>query len=178
MLRFPRHPFIPWLLRIFPRKLRAAPLSKEIVQHAQKQLPHCGVLRSKSGFVYVDVDDRYVHELIKFIRKEGYEEPPYFGRESLVGAHISVIYPDELKKYGISEIDECGETINFAFTGCHVVHPSELMAVDEVYFISLEAPELDLIRTKYGLPKCEYGFHITIGVRAKAGMRPKVPQYS
>ena len=143
-----------------------SPCSK-ILKYAEAHLPHCGVLKSSSGFVYVDVDDEYIHKLASFIQQEGFEEPPYFGNADLVGAHITVIYPDELKNLSMREIQECGKMVYFTLKGCEVVHPQRWKGIDEVYFIAVDAPELDLIREKYGLPKREYSFHITIGVKPK-----------
>lgn len=146
------------------------PSCPKILHYIHEELPQQGVLKSSDGFVYVDVDDAYIHKLIAFIQKDGFEKPPYFGSTDLVGAHISVIYQDEMKQYGVGEIEECGETIDFRATGCNIVHPHKWKDMDEVYFVVVEAPELDQIRKKYGLPKREYDFHITIGVKHKAAM--------
>jgi len=157
---------IPLLLNCQSFTTQEAPACELILEYIQRQLPHCGVLKNSEGFVYVNVDDEYVHKLVSFIKDEGFEEPPYFGDAGLVGAHITVIYPDEVKKYGIKEIQECGKTINFTPKKCQVVRPPKWEKIDQVYFVVVEAPELDQIREKYGLPKREYDFHITIGVKA------------
>jgi len=72
-----------------------------------------------------------------------------------------------MKKYGVERIQECGETIDFVPKECQVVHPPRWKAIDKVYFVVVEAPELDRIREKYGLLKRKYPFHITIGVKPK-----------
>lgn len=144
-----------------------APSCPVILSYIEQNLPHHGTLRSSNGFVYIDLDDEYVHKLITFIQQDGFQEPPYFGDASLVGAHITVIYPDETTKYGIKEMEECGEVISFVPKKCQVVHPPRWKEIDEVYFIVVDAPQLDQIREKYGLPKREYDFHITIGVKPK-----------
>lgn len=136
-----------------------------VLDYVQDNLSHRGVLRKSGDFVYVDVDDDYIDELIGLI--EGFEEPPYFGREDLVGAHISVIYRDEVKKYQIGSIEECGQLIDFVPKECLVVRPPHWKEMDEVYVIVVEAPELERIRMKYGLPKGKYPFHITVGVKPK-----------
>ncbi len=138
----------------------------KILEYVNKKLPHCGVLKMSKDFVYVDVDDAYIHKLIGFIEKEGFEEPPYFENPRLVGAHISVMYNNETKEYGVTDIEECGEVIFFTPKECKIVHPPNWKEVDEVYFIVVDAPELNRIREKYGLPK-GYDFHITIGVKPK-----------
>lgn len=144
---------------------REAPSCSGVLQYAEKSLPHSGVLQNSSGFVYVKVDDEYIHKLIPYIQKEGFEEPPYFGNENLVGAHITVVYPDEMKTFEIKEIQESGKIIHFTPKRCEIVQPPKWQDIEEVYFIVIESPELDLIRAKYGLPKREYEFHITIGVK-------------
>lgn len=143
-----------------------APACSAILNYIQETLPQSGVLKESEGFVYVDVDDAYIHKLILFIQQEGFEEPPYFG-DGLVGAHISVMDPGEVEKYGVGKIQEFGERVDFVLKECHVVHPPQWREIDEVYFVAVEAPELDRIREKYGLPKKLYDFHITIGVKPK-----------
>jgi hypothetical protein len=135
------------------------------MQYAEQHLSHRGVLKNTSGFVYVDVEDDYIHKLLPFLTKEGFEEPPYFGQTDLVGAHISVIYPREVENYHIEEIEECGEEIFFELRECQLAHPPNWKTIDQVYFITVEAPRLDQIREKYGLPKREHNFHITVGVK-------------
>lgn len=142
-----------------------APQCSEVLEYAAYHLPQQGELKFSDGFVYVKVDDGYIHELVQLLFNEGFEEPPYFGKGDLVGSHITVIYPDEVKRNGITAIDECGQIINFTLQECQVVHPPRWNAIDEVYFIVVNAPELDTIRQKYGLPKREFNSHITIGVK-------------
>jgi len=139
----------------------------EILQYAEHKLQHCGVLKMTDRFVYVDLDDAYIHSLLPFIQEEGFEEPPYFNIPNGAGAHISVVYPEEMQKYKLNKIAECGKTIYFTLKTCKVVHPSTWKEVDEVYVIVVEAPELEKIRKKYGLPKQTYEFHITIGIKPK-----------
>lgn len=140
-----------------------APLSDQVLQHAKMHRIHAGVLTHSAGFMYVKIDDSYIYDLVNLIRKEGFEEPPYFGEG--VGAHITVIYPDEME--GIQGIEECGKLIDFTPQGCQVVHPPRL-PVDQVYFITVDAPDLDALREKYGLPRRQYDYHITIGVKPLA----------
>jgi hypothetical protein len=139
----------------------------QVIDYAEHKLPHCGVLKMTKTFVYVDLDDAYIHSLIPFIQEEGFQEPPYFGNPYTEGAHISVVYPDEMEKYGIKKIPECGELIYFTPKACKIEHPPKWKGIDEVYFIVVEAPQLEMIRKKYGLPLQNFDFHITIGVKPK-----------
>lgn len=138
-----------------------------ILKYVEERLPQYGVLKNSGSFLYLDVDDAYIHKLISLIQEEGFEEPPYFGSPGLVGAHITVIYPDEMKKLVVGKIEECGQTLPFAVQGCEIVHPPRWQKIDEVYVIVLAAPELEKLREKYGLPKQEFAFHLTIGVKPK-----------
>jgi hypothetical protein len=120
------------------------------------ELPQCGLLRKDAkGFVYVALDDRYIHELVP----EGFEEPPYFG-DGLVGAHISVMSAEEGCHL---ELEELGCQVEFCVERCEIVHPPLWAERDLAYLIIVEAPALDLLRERYGLPPKEYPFHITIG---------------
>jgi hypothetical protein len=159
--------FIALMLLCYSCTAREASSCPKILNYIQNQLPQYGVLKDSAGFVYVDVDNEYICKLVTFIQKDGFEEPPYFGNPDLVGAHITVIYPDEVKRYGIGKIQECGETIYFTPKECKVVYPPKWQEIDEVYLVVVKAPEFDRIRKKYGLPKREYEFHITIGVKPK-----------
>jgi hypothetical protein len=141
--------------------------STEILSYIEKNLPCHGILRNSNGFIYVDLDDQFIHELNAYIEKEGFEKPPYFGKTGLVGAHITLMYPYETKQYGIKEMEESGEKIVFTPIKCQVAQPTNWKGIDEVYFIVVDAPQLDQIREKYGLPKQDHDFHITIGIKRK-----------
>jgi hypothetical protein len=137
----------------------AVPHEERVLDYAEKTLPHSGVLKKSNGFVYVDVDDAYIHELISFIQEEGFEEPPYFGKPPLCGAHISVMYAHETDD--INDVEECGETMDFTIRQCMVWHS---FSGKEIYVILVDAPRLNGIRKKYGLSP-DADFHITLGVK-------------
>jgi hypothetical protein len=136
----------------------------EILTYAQENLPQTGILRSSNGFVYLDIDDNYIYELIPFIESAGFETPPYFGKERLVGAHISVIFPNELEN-GI--IEECGKEFSFQLKNCITIKPEQFKGLVEFYFLIVEAPELNRLREKYDLARSEHNFHVTIGIKKK-----------
>jgi hypothetical protein len=138
-----------------------------VLTYIEQNLATCGVLKNSDGFVYVDVKDEYILKLITLIKEHGFEPPPYFGEPGLVGAHISVIYPGEMKKDEVEKIQEYGDIIYFTPKSCQIVHPKKWKEVDQVYLLVVEAPKLDRIREKYGLPKNLHDFHITIAVKPK-----------
>lgn len=146
------------------RELSSCPA---ILSYVKANLPQQGVLKKAGGFVYVDLDDAYIHKLAPFIEQEGFEEPPYFGKPGLVGAHITVIYPTEMKKHPIETLEESDEIIRFTLKTCQIVYPHRRKEVDEIYLLVVDAPELDLVRKKYGLHKLTHPFHITLGIKPK-----------
>lgn len=151
--------------KIISLSLLLSSSTPQIPDSAIAQYPCWGILRENAeGFVYVDVDDNYIHELIHFIEGNGYEEPPYFGRSDLVGAHITVVHANEGRP---GKIAEEGQVIHFTPLECRIIQPPNWEAIENVYLIEVVAPELDAIRAKYGLPKFEFGYHITVGVKPK-----------
>ena len=162
-----RYVFLAWIGICTQCFAQTAPHCSQIMDYVEKKLPHCGVLKMTPTFVFVDLDDAYIHSLTPFIEQDGFQEPPYFGDPYTEGAHISIMYSEEVKKYGIKKIAECGEVIHFTPKTCEIVHHSTWKEMEEIYLIVVDAPELDKIRKKYGLPPLNFPFHITIGVKPK-----------
>lgn len=136
----------------------------EIMTYAQENLPHTGILRNTNGFVYLDIDNNFIYELVPFIQSAGFEMPPYFEREGLVGAHISVIFPNELTDV---KIEECGKEYSFQLVNCITVIPEQFKEPIEFCLLIVEAPELNKLREKYGLARSDHNLHITIGIKKK-----------
>lgn len=150
--------------------------SLDVLSHVETQLSRQGTLKQAGRFVYVDLDDGYIHQLIQLVSEKGFEKPPYFepsekgaaiGSHVIgVGAHISVIYPDEIGED--IAIEEVGETVSFRPVQCHIVRPPRLGwsgVADEAYVLVIDAPRIRQIREKYGLRPEGHKLHITIGVR-------------
>lgn len=142
--------------------------SSQIIKYIEEHLPQYGVLKDSNGFVYLDLDDAYIRKLISYIEQYGFEEPPYFGTPDLVGAHISVIYPEELVDQEAKKIKELGNNISFTSLECQIVHPPKWGGIEEIYLVVIEAKELSKIRESYGLPVQNFPFHITIGIKPKS----------
>jgi len=134
----------------------------EFLEDVRCNFPLSGILKQEpDGFTYVDLDDRYIHELIEQLPRKGFVEPDYFG-PGLIGAHITVIMPEEWTS--VQKVEECGREVPFYLKECEIVHP-EREDIDEIFLITLEAPYLTALREKYGLPQSQFDFHITLGTK-------------
>jgi len=137
---------------------------QRILTYIENNLPEQGVLKKSGNFVYVALDENYIHKLVSFIQDDGFEEPPYFGQLYDSGAHISVIYPEEWMDKESTVISEIGETICFQPKECKIWETPDWEGVESVWVILVDAPVLTKLRDKYGfLSGSQY--HITIGVK-------------
>jgi len=119
--------------------------------------------RDEKGFVYVKVKDEIIFDLNEMFGDSSL--PPYFGKGKH-GAHITVIPVGELDKD--APISEIGKTIKFNIAFCDSLKPQGFKGAKEVSFLSLCAPELDSLRTKYNFTSKIHGshdFHITFGIK-------------
>ena len=122
-----------------------------------------GTLKSNKGYIYLSVDNRIITPFLNMIDSDAVISPKEVTeKEKDVGAHISVIKKNETNK----EITELGQEFSFTVTGLQSVKPDGWEEVRKVYFLTVDSPELEDLRTKYDLPKKVEGhdFHITVGV--------------
>lgn len=140
------------------------PAWQEAVDYAKKNLPLEGkLLKNQSGFVYLKVDDNYIHTLFPLLKlkEEGFSEPPYFRSKRSPGAHISVFYVGEKV---IPE--ELGRVFHFEPKQICFIKRSKKASL---VILQIESPDLENLRKKYGLsPKLQgHEFHITLGTKEK-----------
>ena len=130
----------------------------EALAYAQKNLPHVGTLIQKpDGYAYIKVDDRYINELFPLLNApSGYEKPPYFRRDNLPGAHISVVYKNEKIK-----LKEAGQKFSFTIRDITTVSPN---SKNSYIILQVDAPELENLRKRYKLGAKLNGheFHISL----------------
>ena len=130
-----------------------------------------GVLKqTKDNFVYIDISNNVINGLLPLLDYDNVKKPPYNLKSfNNVGAHISVIGIDEYNDNDIEEIEELGEEFNFTFKDFKRTNPDGWDEMKQVYFVTVDAPELKKLRKKYKLPELANGhqFHITIGTEKK-----------
>lgn len=140
------------------------PHREEILIYSEMELPHYGTLKcGPTGLIYLDVSNDYITELVKFIEADGFLDSTCLDGPNTIGAHISVISGKEARS--LKNFKELGQEFFFIIKDCIKVNPPLWKAVDELYILVVEAPELDAIRNKYGLLNKLHEFHITIELK-------------
>jgi hypothetical protein len=118
---------------------------------------------SENNLAYLDIDDAYIHELFPLVPDKKAIKPDYFAAGG-VGAHITLMYPEEGKKIKKEDI---GQTYNFTIKDFVSAKINQKI----YYALLIESPTLLQLRKKYSLPDqlCfkgyAIGFHITIAAK-------------
>lgn len=114
------------------------------------------------GFVYLDLDDRYILDLNKYLG-EDILIPPYFGKGK-VGAHVTVALKEEFLSLNTVFRKEWEKPYCFEITGLKSVMASNGR---EIWLLEIHCPALEAFRESLGLsPKIfDHEFHITVGIR-------------
>ena len=146
---------------------------QEHVLELAKTLPQIGVLRKKSnGYVYLDVSNEYITKTFTNLILDGHLRPTdSFGAEE--GAHITVIkenedssgIENEIGKEFIFQVNELRTVASFKTEGGGMGGKVVKYHTGDRWFIAVESPELEELRTRCGLTPLidEHDFHITIG---------------
>ncbi len=140
----------------------------EIIDYITETLPLYGNLNCDDrGFIYLDIVNEYIYELLPFLETSGVQPPPYFDGIFHNGAHVSVALISE--KYLTPDIQSLQEEISFSITGCYFVEPQNWTDIEKLWFLTIDSPKLLEIREELGLsPKIDgREFNITIGVKKR-----------
>jgi len=137
----------------------------ELITAAIQDISLQGILnQTKAGYVYLKVDDRFIHTLFPLLQTTQKKLPPYFEKPYNIGAHISVIYKEEIKN--LQPIAEIGSTFHF-----NILELCEIKMNEKIFFaLIIEAHELITIRKKYGFSEkpvyhgIPVDYHITIAM--------------
>lgn len=162
-LSFPAHAKVDFQVENQPQVI------EQVVQIEQK-----GVLKQKdNGYLYVEVSGDFISEAISLIDTPGKIDPPsHYKSKKGIGAHISVIYENELTENGIWEIEELGQEFTFTVMELRTVKVNINNKIKKLWLIAVAAPELERLRESYGLPPLlkNHDFHITIGTQVPGKM--------
>lgn len=130
------------------------------------RLPKHGQTKTASnGYFYLDIDDSYITQAHALLTNPKIQQPDYFTAEkNFIGAHISIIYPEELV---IPDKSDIGRELSFTTTGAF---KTKLFGKN-YYVLKVESPDLIQLRAKYSLDAklMQKGYlfdlHITFGVK-------------
>lgn len=143
---------------------------EKVIQFEQK-----GILKQKdNGYLYVEVSRDFIAEALPLIDVPGKIVPPrHYTSKKGIGAHISVMYENEQIENEIWEIEELGQEYTFNIIELRTVKLNKDNQMKKLWLIAVAAPELEMLREKYGLSQLLKGhdFHITIGMQV-----PRKPQ--
>lgn len=156
------------------------------LEFAKKNLFFSGVFLKTVGkdnstpYYYLKIEDDFIHALFPLLKDNTLLKPDYFSTEKSVGAHISVIYPEEIvanistsisssssDSLSISKalpISELNQTFNFDLSGLIDIQ----VFGKRIVALVVSSPELEKLRIQYGFPKkLNYHnllvpFHITL----------------
>lgn len=132
----------------------------DLLQTAQRLNNIGNIVVTSNNLTCLKVDDAYIHRLFPLLPMPGITKPDYFSANG-IGAHISIIYPEEKVALAAQQI---GSQHSFAVTGIFttVIHQKRY------YALKVMAPTLIAMRESYQLSK-ELNFknywislHITI----------------
>lgn len=147
-------------------------LQQKILDFVRLNLPKSGILRKNSkGMVFLDITDRYIHDLFPLLDDQQLRPPPYFSFEQSVGAHISIILASEARAHKLHDFTIQEEAISFEVCQLVVCEPKSWQEVEKVYFLQIKSEKFLQIRHMAGLSsyRQEYPFHITIAIKERFG---------
>lgn len=141
-----------------------------LLEYAKNKLPLEGILKLNETdfYYYLKVHDDFIFELFPLITEPNLSMPDYFPPKYNTGAHVSVIYPEEISPENINlKIDELEKSFSF-----EVADFFSLSVFNKTFFaLTVYSPALEQLRLKYGPPpKLSYHgllvpFHITIATQ-------------
>ena len=150
------------MLTPISRKLNIPAINNKI-----KLLPAVGkICLSPQNLCYLNINNDYIHQNFLYLNIPAIQKPDYFGPTG-IGAHISVIYPNENKALNLIFLGQ-----EYDFTVYDLVEAE--IHLKKYYILLVESLALIQLRKKHGLQdklnfkNYSIGFHITIGVTANS----------
>ena len=126
-------------------------------------LENCGELKQKdNGYLYVDVSDKFIAEILPLLECPGRIAPPsHYTSKKGIGAHVSVMYENERITNDLWEIAELGETYAFDVTELRSLKVANRDGhMKKLWLIALDAPQLEQLRESYGLAPKLKGYQL------------------
>lgn len=148
------------------------PLTNDLLWESALKLQMIGTIKeSASGLSYLKITDGFIHQLYPLIQQSNVNAPNYFDDHDAIGAHISVIYPEEQVRL---RNEYLGREISFHLNRFYMARLCE----KQYFVLGVSAPDLINLRQDHGLGAKLYfknhwiDLHITIGTRACHATHP------
>jgi hypothetical protein len=128
--------------------------------------------QNAKGFVYLDIDNRFILSLIPYLKAFGLVRAPYFNLLGPPeGAHVPVISSREASFHYLDEI-KVDKEISFEIDGLYSAEPTFWEGVERVWFFQVNSPELEALRRKHFLLSRPAGhpFHIAVAVKPESSV--------
>jgi len=126
-----------------------------LLSFAKTKLKNKGTIQqAANGGTYLKISDQYIYDLIRQVKKQGFELPNS-------GALIDFIAADEA--IDLNHMAELGATVEFQPLGFYTIVQDD----QEFFMLAVEAPILSSLRQKYGLSEKleDHEFKLVVGVR-------------
>ena len=126
--------------------------------------------RTDKGFVYLDVDDRFILSLIPYLKTFGLVKPPYFNLfMPPEGAHIPIIPAREAAFHYLEKVDGIDQEFSFEIEGLYSVEPTLWPEVEQVWFFKVYSEELEAFRRRNFLlsKPAGHSFHIAVAIKPR-----------
>ena len=140
------------------------PIENSILINLALKLPKQGkVFKTENNLAYLKIHNDFIYELQPLLNDKEIIKPTYFDKDG-IGAHISIIYPEENE---VLQENDIGGIHNFNITGLFAAALDE----KEYFALGVDAPSLLLLRKNYHLQEMLFiknilvPFHVTIGVK-------------
>lgn len=124
-----------------------------------------GIMQQRGDYCYLNIDDCYIHQIYPLLAHyEHVEKPDYFTEPDPIGAHISVIYPEEMVRVLPSQMNE-----KHRFSVSNLIKAQ--YGTKDYFLLSVVSPSLSAFRQLHYLSprpiwkKQNIMFHITVGIR-------------
>lgn len=126
--------------------------------------------KTDKNWVMLSVPNALVRGAFDALHEIGAELP--LNSEGRLFGHISVMTPTEVEQIGgVDKIDELGHTFGYSLGPVKTCEPDGWKDVAQVWFITINSPELSKLRRSYGLSDTpKYPFHTTFARRMKGTM--------
>tara|TARA_A100001015_G_C14863786_1_gene661427 strand:- start:132 stop:728 length:597 start_codon:yes stop_codon:yes gene_type:complete len=157
------------LKKIEPKINLKCPLiehKNQILEYVKENLPTWGIVKQREdGYIYAELPNYYIYDPYTLLNQNYAQLPNYFDENQPIGAHISLILPEENPTNSI----DIGEKIQFSIKDLHCSCPHNLPDIKYIWYLTVECDTIVKIRKDNDLPAKIFNqeYHITFAIEKK-----------